>query len=196
MGARLSKVLHWTEHLTDQGAGRRKLALASFLESTVVPVPLEVLVAPLMIARPQSAFRVAFAIWLGCLAGALVFYLLGAWLFAPVVAPMIEWLGWGGALDDLTARLGGEGAFLAIVLISLTPVPFQIATLGAGAAEVNLLVFLAAVALSRGIRYFGLALLAQWLGPRLGHVLRNPKWRIGAGVGVLALLWAGWALAG
>ena len=184
----------WAAHLADEGAGRRKLALASFLESTFVPVPLEVLVVPLMVAHPRSALRIAWAIWGGCLLGATVFYLLALWLYDPLVAPLMEAAGWSGALDDLRARLGEEGVFGAVFLISLTPVPFQVATLGAGAAGANFLVFIAAVATSRGIRYFGLALLAWWLGPHVNRVLTSKRWTIGALVVLLGLAWAGWYL--
>lgn len=194
MSGEFKKALHWAEHLTDEGAGRAKLALASFLESTVVPIPLEILVAPLMVARPKSSLRVAWAIWLGCLAGAALFYLVALLLYGPVVAPALEAVGWTGALEQLRERLGEQGVFAAVFLISLTPVPFQVATLGAGASGANFAVFMAAVALSRGIRYFGLAALAWWLGPQINHILSSPKWKIGAGAVLLLVIWIAWML--
>ncbi len=190
----MGKVRDWTAALTAEGAGRRKLALASFLESTVVPVPLEVLVAPLMFAHPRNALRVATAIWIGCLIGALVFYGLALLLYDPVVAPLLAWLGLGGELEEMRRRLGEEGVFTVIFLLSLTPVPFQIATLGAGAAQANLLPFIAAVALSRGIRYFGLALLAVWLGPRVERLLRGRLAHVAGAALVVLIGWLGWSL--
>ncbi|WP_230374237.1 YqaA family protein [Pontivivens ytuae] len=184
----------WTAALTAEGAGRRKLALASFLESTVVPVPLEVLVAPLMFAHPRHALRVAAAIWAGCILGALVFYGLALLLYEPVVQPLLAWLGFEAELEEMRRRLGEDGAFAVIFLLSVTPVPFQIATLGAGAAQTHLIPFLAAVALSRGIRYFGLALLAVWLGPRVERLLRGRLAHVVGAALVVLIGWLGWSL--
>ncbi|RED12983.1 YqaA family protein [Pontivivens insulae] len=190
-----TKALHWTRHLTDEGTGRRKLALASFLESTIVPIPLEILVAPLMVANPKRAWSIAVVIWLGCLVGATLFYALGALLYEPFIAPLLTWLGLAEALAGMEARLSERGAFVALFLVSVTPVPFQIATLGAGAFGVNFFIFIAAIASSRGLRYFGLALLARLLGDRLTEALSKPLWKVSAAIGGLAVLWAAWYFA-
>ena len=71
---------------------RAGLAAASFAESTVVPLPLETVVLPLMVGHPRRALTIALAIWLGCLAGAALFYGLGFWLADPVVRPALAML--------------------------------------------------------------------------------------------------------
>lgn len=163
----MRSITDWTRRLVSGESGRRSLALASFLESTIVPVPLETLVAPLMAVHPERAYRVAGAILAGCLAGALLFYLLASWLYAPVVAPALETLGLSDAFAEARARMDGANFFWAVFAVSLTPVPFQLATLGAGAAGGPVLVFMAAVAASRAIRYYGLAWLARRFGPQV-----------------------------
>lgn len=178
----------WAEALTDETAGRRQLALASFLESTIVPVPLEALVAPLMVANSRQAFRVAIAIWIGCLLGALTFYLLAWLLFEPVVQPGLEALGLVDTFAEMERRLGESGMFWTVFVISVTPAPFQLATLGAGSLGANIFVFMAAVALSRGIRYFGLAAIARIVGPPIVNLLNGKTtFVLGATVGLLAL---------
>ena len=177
----------WTERLARHRSG---LAALSFAESTVVPIPLETIVAPLMVGHHRHATTIALAIWLGCLAGALLFYGLGLWLFDPVVRPALDWLGLLEDFEEMSADLEQSGFFWTVFLVSFLPAPMQLATLGAGAVGGSLPVFLAAIAASRGLRYFGLALLARLVGPRIAE-MRIPKGRLM--LGLLALGLAGWA---
>ena len=169
---------------------RAGLAAASFAESTVVPIPLETVVLPLMVGHPRRALTIALAIWLGCLAGAALFYGLGFWLADPVVRPALAMLGLEQDFGRMTDRLGGTGLFWAVFLVSFSPAPRQLATLGAGAAGGHFVSFLAAIALSRGLRYFGLAVLAQIVGPRIARAGVPRRVLIPAMIALLAAIWA------
>lgn len=199
-----------TEHTepdaeSDAGAGsvlgrlarhRTGLAAMSFAESTVVPIPLETIIAPLMVGHSRQALGIAVSVWLGCLAGALTFYMLGVLMFDPVVRPALEWLGLAQDFQTLTDKLGREGLFWTVFLVSFSPVPMQLATLGAGAAGGNVVTFLAAIALSRGVRYFGLALLAQVIGPKITRMGLPKRYLIPGMIVILALIWAAMQLTG
>jgi membrane protein YqaA with SNARE-associated domain len=173
----------WTQRLARRRTG---LAALSFAESTVVPVPLEALVVPLMIGQHRSAMVIATAIWLGSMAGAALFYAVGALLAGPVVEPVLAWLGLGPAFAAMTASLTDSGLFWTVFLVSFSPVPMQLATLGAGSVGGSFPVFLAAIAASRALRYFGLALLALYLGPRVAQ-LQIPTGLIVLGLMVVLL---------
>ncbi|SHI79236.1 YqaA family protein [Wenxinia saemankumensis] len=178
----------WTERLARHRTG---MAALSFAESTVVPIPLETLAVPLMVGHPKRSIAIAVAIWIGCLVGASLFYFVGLWLRDPVVLPAIEWLGLTQSYEDLAADLEGGGLFWTVFLVSFSPAPMQLATLGTGAVQGNFAVFFAAIAASRGLRYFGLALLAQLVGERL----RKFDISVGKMVPIIAgLLLGGWAL--
>lgn len=146
---------------------RSGLAALSFAESTVVPIPLETIVLPLMLGHSRRALTIATAIWLGCLAGAALFYFVGLWAVDPIVRPALDWAGLLEEFDRMAERLGSEGLFWTVFVVSFSPAPMQLATLGAGAAQGGFLPFLGAIALSRGLRYFGLALLSHVAGPRI-----------------------------
>lgn len=154
---------------------RLGLGLASFLESTVVPIPLELLVAPLMVMHPQRAWRIAAVIWVGCILGALLLFTMAWFAYEPLVLPLLETIGVNADLEDIEKRFDNGGVFWTIMAISVLPIPFQIGALGAGALHVNLLTFLLAVMISRAIRYFGLAALASWLGPRVMTLLVDER---------------------
>ncbi|MFD0859611.1 YqaA family protein [Roseovarius aquimarinus] len=178
----------WTHRLAQNRVG---LGLLSFGESTVVPIPLEAIAVPLMVGHPRRALRIALVIWLGCLAGASLFYFVGLWLADPVVKPALEYLGLSDTYRTMTDRLSEDGLFWSVFLVSLLPAPMQLATLGAGALGGNFLTFLAAIVLSRGLRYFGMAILAQFVGERIAHLNIPKRYLV---PGLFAVLVLGWGL--
>lgn len=176
----------WTRRLAES---RRGLAALSFAESTVVPIPLETVVVPLMVGHPRRAMTIAIAIWIGCLAGASLFFWGGYLLAEPVVRPALDALGLLADFESLIDRMDRSGLFWTVFLISFSPAPMQLATLGAGVAKGNFLFFLAAIALSRGVRYFGLAFLAQIFGERIARY-NIPKRKLVPAIFVaMALVW-------
>lgn len=162
--------------LLEGATDRRTLTLVSFLESTFVPIPLEIVIAPLMVRRSVNAFIIAFWILVGCVAGALFFYGLGALLYDPVVKPALAYIGQAEATRDIKAEIGNQGVFWTVFVISVTPAPLQAATLGAGIAQANIATFVLAVLLSRGLRYFGLAAVMHFAGrPVLAWIRRRRR---------------------
>lgn len=162
------------------------IALLSAGESTVVPIPLEAVIVPLMVGYPRRAWAIATAALVGCLIGASLFYLVGQLLFEPVVAPLLDALSLRQTYDETLNGLSSTGYFWAVFLISVGPAPLQLATLGAGATDAAFAPFLAAVALSRSIRYLGLALICNLLGERIRR-FNIPRW-VTVSVGVVGLL--------
>lgn len=183
-----SKRSDWLDRLARHRSG---LAALSFAESTVLPIPLETVAVPLMVGAPKRALTIALAIWLGCLVGASLFYFVGLFLFDPVVEPVLGRLELADDFAQMTKKLNEESLFWAVFLVSFSPAPMQLAALGAGAAQGNFLVYIAAIAASRGLRYFGLAIVAQFVGTRIVH-LRLPK-RILV-PGLMATLLAVWGV--
>jgi membrane protein YqaA with SNARE-associated domain len=178
----------WAERLAESRLG---IAVLSFMESTVVPVPLETVIAPLMVSYTARAITIATAALLGCLLGSALFYWVGRFALDPVVLPALEALGLEQQFEDLREKLtSGRNAFVAVLLISLSPAPMQLATLGAGTVGANFLLYLAAIAFSRGIRYYGLAILCRLIGERIEHLRIPKRVSIPAGILTLAGLWA------
>ncbi len=147
----------------------------SFLESTVLAVPLELVLIPYLLANRHRLWWIATLVTLGCLLGAFCGYLAGMVAYNTLGTWMIEQFGWQQLAQDFEREIRQNG-FLAVLLVGITPVPFQIAMLTAGASGYSLPLFLLAAGISRGIRYFGLALLVFLFGERVEELLK--KWRI------------------
>lgn len=96
-----------------------------------------------------------------------LFYFVGMWLREPVVLQALEWLSLTDLFADLSRELEGGELFGTVFLVSFSPAPMQLATLGAGAVGGNFVVFLSAIVTRRGLRYVGLAILAQLFGRRI-----------------------------
>lgn len=152
------------------------LTLASFLESTVVPIPLEALLIPMMQARRRQMLLLALLSLLGCLAGAAVGYAAGLWFFDAFGDHLIEWLSSAEQFERARQAMENRG-FWFVLSVGVTPVPFQTAMLISGATGFSFGLFMLASALARGLRYFGLALLVYWAGDRAEALLRrHTRW--------------------
>ena len=152
------------------------LTLASFLESTVIPIPLEALLIPMMQARRRQMFLFALLALLGCLAGAALGYAAGLWLFDALGDQLIAWFSTPEQFERARQAMESRG-FWFVLSVGVTPVPFQTAMLVSGATGFSFGLFMLASALARGLRYFGLALLVYWAGDQAETLFRrHTRW--------------------
>lgn len=154
----------------------RSIALASFLESTVVPIPLETLLVPLMQARREKLWLIAVVTTLGCMLGALLGYAFGYFLFDLLREPILTHIASEQQFEAFQAQIQEHG-FWFIFSTGVTPVPLQIAMLVAGVTGYSLALYMIAVTSSRVIRYFGLAVLVYLFGNRTEKIIKRYKWQ-------------------
>jgi len=159
-----SRGRQWLTRLRRTRHKTKLLFLGSFLESTVVPVPIEVVLIPYMAAEPRRIWRIATVTLLGCLLGALIGYGIGYFLFASLGQQIVAWADWHDELAAFRELFAAQG-FWAIIAVGVLPIPFQVAMLAAGAAAYPLAWFVLAPLIARGLRYYGLA----WLVRRYGR---------------------------
>ena len=170
-------------------------AVVSFLESTVLPIPLEVLLVPLMQARRDKLWLLAAAALGGCVLGAVCGYWIGYGLMETVGMQVVEWMGQEEAFEEIQAGFN-ENGFVYVLGISLAPVPFQVAMLAAGAASFSLWQFVLATLLSRAIRYFGLAVVVWWLGDRAEAFVKEHRKPVAIGLLVAVAAVFAWKIWG
>ena len=150
------------------------ITLASFLESTIVPVPLEAILIPLMQARREKLWSIALMATLGCVIGALFGYALGYYLFDLTGDWIINTFSDPEQFKQVSAEMEQQG-FWFVLTLGIAPIPFQIAMLAAGATKYSLLLFLLATVIARSIRYFGLALAVYVAGDKAEALIRRYK---------------------
>lgn len=181
----------WQARLNSSGHVQWLLFLFSFLESTVLAIPLEVVLVPFLLTHQNRLWQTASVVTAGCLAGSLVGYGVGYFFIETVGRWAIQLMGWGESYQRFASLFADHG-FVALLAAGILPVPFQAAMLTAGAAGYPLWKFTLAATIARGIRYFGLAALVFFYGRRALTVWRQH--RTAALVGLLAAIGALWLL--
>ncbi|NMT65116.1 YqaA family protein [Marinobacter orientalis] len=148
------------------------LAAVSFLETIIVPIPIELVLIPLMALNCDRIWRLAAVTTLGCLVAALVGYGVGMVLYQSVGIWFIETMGMQSGYQSYQAFFDQYG-FVAILALGILPVPFQIAMITAGVSGYPIYLFVLAALLARGIRYYGLAWLILRFGRRAEELWRR-----------------------
>lgn len=168
------KLKQKTRQFVDSKRMLRGITVASFLESTIVPIPLEAVLIPLMQARREKIWLIALMATLGCLIGALFGYALGYYLFDIVGDWIITTFSNPEQFEVVKQKMHEQG-FWFVITLGIVPIPFQIAMLAAGATKYSLTLFLIASVISRSIRYFGLALIVYYAGNQAERVIKKHK---------------------
>lgn len=139
------------------------LALLAFAESSFFPIPPDVMLAPMALARPRRALWFALITTLASVAGGILGYWIGA-LFLDALLPWLKDLGYFHAYETARDWFDAYG-FWAILLAGFSPIPYKVFTIAAGAVAMPFLPFLLGSAVGRGARFFLVAGLVRWLGP-------------------------------
>lgn len=173
------RVLEWSRHRH----ARRYLGGLSFAEAIFFPIPPDVMLAPMVLARRHEAWSLALLTTLASVLGGLAGYLIG-WLALDLVMPLLERIGY----DEhyLRAVEMFETWGIAFVIVAgFTPIPFKIITIAAGALVMPLPAFLLGSVIGRGARFFLVAGLIRAGGERMADHLR--EWVDALGWAVIAL---------
>lgn len=176
-----------TRQLIDSKHMLTSITAASFLESTIVPIPLEAVLVPLMQARRDKLWLIALMATIGCVIGALFGYALGYYLFDAVGDWVINSFSSPAQFEQVTEQMQQQG-FWFVITLGIVPIPFQIAMLAAGATKYSLLMFLIATTIARSIRYFSLALVVYFAGNQAERIIKKHKTKAMLGLTVLVLL--------
>jgi len=128
------------------------LTFISFIEAIFFPVPPEVMLAPMSLARPKKAFWFASLSLLGSMTGMFIGYAIGHY-FIDLAMPFIDKMGYAAQFDDIKLQAANNGFWL-LLLAGFTPIPFKIFTLASGAVGMPLLPFFFGALIGRGKRVY------------------------------------------
>ncbi|MGC6528176.1 MAG: YqaA family protein [Paracoccaceae bacterium] len=142
------------------------LALVAFAESSVFPIPPDVLLIPLIIANPRKAWLFATVTLVASVLGGLAGYAIGHFAFEQIGRPILEALGKAEAIEAYAHKFNNVG-FWAVLAAGVTPFPFKVITIMSGATAMPLSVFIPTAILARGLRFFAVAALLRIFGPQI-----------------------------
>ncbi len=162
------------------------LSSVSFLESAILPLPVDAVSIPMMIGAPSKAFRVANVALITSVLGGLLGYLIGYLFFEGFGEKIITYYGLNSQFLDFeqTAKQDWWRAATAIFIGAITPIPFKLVCIGSGFLNINVPLFIAVAMCGRAIRFYFFAIIFKYLGKSVrDFALRHLKL-----VGFLALV--------
>ncbi|MBR1222037.1 DedA family protein [Bradyrhizobium sp. U87765 SZCCT0131] len=183
----LRRIYDWCVAAADKPYSLWLMGAVSFAESSFFPVPPDVMLIPMSLARPQRAWLYAVVCTLTSVLGGVAGYAIGAILYDSVGQWLIHLYGYGDRVEQFRTAYAEYGAWI-ILLKGLTPIPYKIVTITSGFAGYNLLLFVLFSIIARGGRFFVVAILmnryGEWI--RASIEKRLGLW-VAIGVGVLVL---------
>ena len=139
------------------------LAFVAFVESSVFPIPPDVLIIPMILARPKQAWLIALVALVASVAGGIFGYVIGAFAFDQIGAPMLQAMGKGAAMEAFNTRFNDFG-FWPVLIAGITPFPYKVITIMSGWTGLPLGTFIVTSIIARGVRFFLIAALLYKYG--------------------------------
>ena len=159
----LRRMYDWTVQLAEKPYALWALAFVSFAESSFFPIPPDVVLAPMAMARPERAWRYAAVCTIASVIGGMAGYMIGSMLFDTVGLWMLNLYGYDAKIEAVKAFYAEWGAYFILVK-GLTPIPFKVVTIVSGAMDFNFGLFVLLATITRGARFFLIAGLFNRFG--------------------------------
>lgn len=190
--AMLRALYDWTMGLAATRYATGALAAVSFAESSVFPIPPDVLLIPMVLAKRARAWWYAFVATITSVLGGVAGYVIGAFLFKTVAEPILAFYGYAEKFQEFADIYNSWGAW-AVLVAGVTPFPFKVITIASGATGLSLTVFVVASLIARAIRFFAVAGLLYAFGQPIRNFIEA---RLGlVFVAFMALLIGGFVVA-
>ena len=159
----LRRLYDWTISMAEHRHALWVLAVVAFVESSVFPIPPDVLMIPMILARPDRAWLIATIALVASVLGGILGYAIGAFAFEQIGLPILESLGKTDAMAEFNTRFNDFG-FWAVLTAGVTPFPYKVITIMSGWTGMPLFTFVATSILARALRFFFVAALLWKFG--------------------------------
>jgi membrane protein YqaA with SNARE-associated domain len=157
------KLYDWTLRMAGHRHADRTLALVSFAESSFFPIPPDVMVVPMVLARRDQAYRIAAICTIASVLGGMAGYAIGMFLYESVGQWLIRLYGMSEGIETFRETYREWGAWI-ILIKGFTPIPFKLVTIASGIASFNFALFVLLATITRGARFFLIAFLLKRYG--------------------------------
>ncbi|NNK78883.1 MAG: DedA family protein [Litoreibacter sp.] len=177
----------WTLSLAEHRYALWALAFVAFLESSIFPIPPDLLMIPMILARPSRAFLIAGIALVASVVGGLAGYAIGAFFYEQIGQPILMSLGKAEAAVEFNTRFN-DLSFWPVLIAGMTPFPYKVITIMSGWTGLPLGTFIVTSIIARGMRFFIVAILLWKFGAPIRHFIER---RLGMVFTVFVLLLLG-----
>lgn len=159
----IQRLYNWTLSMAEHPHALWVLALVSFVESSVFPIPPDILMIPMILAAPSRAFVIAGVALVSSVLGGLLGYAIGALAFDTLGQPILQALGKADSMEAFNGRFNEVG-FWAVLIAGVTPFPYKVITIMSGWTAMPVGTFIVTSIIARGLRFFIVAALLWKFG--------------------------------
>ena len=159
----MRRLYDWMMGMALHARAPQALFWVAFIESSIFPIPPDVMLIPMVLARRLKAWVYASIATVGSVLGGIAGYAIGYYLFAWIGEPILKVYGFGDKFQD-AAKLFNEWGVLILIAKGWTPFPYKVLTIAAGAFHMALIPFILASIVARAMRFYLVAGLLYWFG--------------------------------
>ena len=169
------------------------LGLVSFIESFFFPVPPDLMIVPMVVAKKENYLKIFLIATIFSVFGALVGYMLGVF-FLDISMVIIEFYGYEEKVFEIQNKISSKGGFLfwagVMFLAGFTPLPFKLFTIASGIVEFNIIVFFFICLFTRGLRFFIVSYLTYQFGNKFRYFIekKGALWFSVAGIVIVIII--------
>ena len=160
----LRKLYDWTLEKSKDPKAPWFLAIISFSESSFFPIPPDIILIPMVVAKRAKAWFFAFICTISSVLGGVAGYFIGYFFYLTIGEFIIELYSYQNEYSDFKSKYEGEIWLWFVFFAGLTPFPFKIITIASGALKINMISFIAIALVSRGLRFYLVATLLKFFG--------------------------------
>jgi membrane protein YqaA with SNARE-associated domain len=187
----LRSLYRWTLRMAGSPRASAVMGGISFVESSVFPIPADVIFIPMCLARPDRSMSYALIATVTSVLGGILGWLIGYFAFDLIALPILEFFGKSETFFDLRASTGDVEALILLLLVtsglSHLP-PMKVVTILSGFLAFSLPLFILSAIVARGARFYGLAWLLRRYGPAIVEFIERRLLWVAGGVILLAVL--------
>ena len=166
------------------------LAIISFAESSFFPIPPDIMIIPMVIAKKTDYIKIFLVATIFSALGGLLGYFIGTY-FLEIAMKVLEFYGYENQVINLKTNLSeGTGLYIwlaTLFLAGFTPLPFKVFTITSGIISLNLLIFFFTCLLARGLRFFIVAYLSFKFGNIVNKIMKNEGAKLFSIIGILII---------
>ncbi len=172
----MKDIYDWCMKLVSGKYALPVLCAVSFIESSFFPIPPDLFMIPLILARRSEAFKIAFYTTASSVLGGMFGYVIGYFLYDAVGIRILNFFHYAQKFEEFRHLYNDYGAWI-VFGAGITPFPYKIITIASGVTHMNLVVFTIASVIARGMRFFLIAALLWKYGePMKNYIEKNLGW--------------------
>jgi membrane protein YqaA with SNARE-associated domain len=170
--AMLRRIYDWTLELAAHKNALMVLAIFSFLESSIFPIPPDVMLIPMVLAARERAWMIAGVCTVASVLGGIAGYGIGVFLIEQIGNPIIQFYNYDARFIEFQKIYNEWGAW-AVFFAGVTPFPYKVITIISGATQLDFYIFSIASLFARGLRFFVISALLYYYGERIREFIEE-----------------------